>query len=102
MIRVIYRWRVDSDRRADFATWWHDGTLRIRRDHHGAMGSTLLAPADDDDHLVAIARWESKQDLESFWADPGGTPFDGAELVSTGLFEEVDDLTLPDRATERS
>ena len=96
MIRAIYRWRVDSDRRADFVTWWHDGTVRIRASRPGALGSTLLEPMDDDSHLVAVARWRSRPDLEAFWADPGGTPFDGAELVSAEVFTEVDDLTVHD------
>lgn len=93
VIRVVYRWRVDSGRREAFAKWWHDGTLTIRETRQGALGSTLLAPEKDPSHMVAIARWESKADLQAFWAEPRGTGFDGAELVSAEVFEEVDDLT---------
>ena len=94
VIRVLYRWTIDSSRRAEFMTWWHEGTLRIRATHRGALGSTLLAPVADPGSLVAIARWKSQRDLEAFWADPGGSPFDGASLESVELFEEKDDLTL--------
>lgn len=94
MIRVLYRWRVERDRRAEFESWWHLGTLRIRSIHGGAMGSTLLAPTADDEHLVAVARWRSREDLEAFWADPGGAPFLGAELEAVEMFEELDDLVV--------
>jgi heme-degrading monooxygenase HmoA len=94
MIRVLYRWRVASNRRSDFERWWHEGTLWIRSAHSGALGSTLLAPAADDAHVVAVARWRSQGDLEAFWADPGGREFDGAELEVVELFEELDDLTV--------
>jgi heme-degrading monooxygenase HmoA len=97
---VIYRWRVDRERHADFATWWHDGTIRIRSSRPGALGSTLLAPTGDDDHLVAIARWRSKDDLDSFWADPGGSAFAGAELESVEILEELDDLSLYEPQTD--
>jgi hypothetical protein len=94
VIRVLYRWTIDSSRRGEFMTWWHEGTLRIRAAHRGALGSTLLAPISDPGSMVAVARWQSQEDLEAFWADPGGTPFAGASLQSVELFEEVDDLTL--------
>ena len=94
MIQVIYRWRVDPGRRKSFAAWWHEGTVRIRSTFPGALGSTLLAPTTEASHFVAVARWRSIEDLEAFWADAGGTPFDGAELVSAEVFDEVDNLTL--------
>jgi len=93
VIRVLYRWQVPAAKRDAFAAWWHAGTLRIRAERAGAMGSTLLRPLDDADHMVGAARWRTREDLEAFWASAGGDGFDGARLVATEVLEEVDDLT---------
>jgi heme-degrading monooxygenase HmoA len=94
MIRVLYRWQVDEQRHAEFGRWWHEGTLRIRSTYPGALGSTLLAPTADRSHLAAVARWRSRADLEAFWTNPRGTPFDGATLESAEIFDEIDDLVV--------
>lgn len=97
MIRAIYRWRVPPERQDDFVSWWHEGTLRIRSSKPGARGSTLLRMDSDRNHCVAIARWESLEALTVFWDDPGGVQFEGAELVSVEILQEIDHLTVEDR-----
>ena len=94
MVRVIYRWRVEPRLHEDFARWWHDGTLRIRSSRPGARGSTLVRPSDGDGYLVAIARWDSEDDLAAFWRDPGGAEFPGAALESVEVLTELDHLTV--------
>jgi len=93
-IRVIYRWQVAPDAAADFRQRWHDGTLGIRRDRVGALGSTLLRSQTDPGTFVGVARWRSREDLEAFWAVAGGTAFPRAELTSVEVLDELDDLEI--------
>ena len=97
MIRAIYRWRVPPERQNDFVSWWHEGTVRIRTSKPGARGSTLLGADSDQGHCVAIARWESLEALTAFWDDPGGVQFEGADLVSVEILQEIDHLTVEER-----
>ncbi|MGH9018826.1 MAG: antibiotic biosynthesis monooxygenase family protein [Acidimicrobiales bacterium] len=98
MVRVIYRWRVEQARHDEFASWWHDGTLQIRATHPGAMGSTLLRPADGtaggDGIFVGLARWQSMDHLTAFWARVNPLQFTGAVMESLEILEEIDHLTL--------
>jgi len=94
VIRVIYRWRVETARQGDFAAWWHEGTLRIRSTQPGAMGSTLLRTPDDDDLVIGIARWQSEEELTAFWERMSPLEFSGAVLASMEILEEIDHLTL--------
>jgi heme-degrading monooxygenase HmoA len=94
VIRVIYRWRIEHDRRGEFASWWHEMTLRIRSENPGARGSTLLRSTEERDCLVGIARWESEQHLLSFWERMSPLEFSGAVMESAEILEEIDHLTL--------
>ncbi len=94
MIRVIYRWTVAPEAAADFRAWWHEGTMAIRRDRAGALGSALLRSEVDPDAFVGVARWRSKTDLEAFWAAAGGSTFPHAELTSVEILDELDDLEI--------
>ena len=93
VIRVVYRWRIEAAGHADFAAWWHEGTLRIRSTQPGAMGSTLLRPTDEDDCLIGMARWTTRTHLTAFWDAMGPLEFPGAVLESLEILEEIDHLT---------
>ena len=94
MIRVIYRWQIEGDRQESFATWWHEGTLRIRSTQPGAKGSTLLRAPEDEDCLIGIARWESTEQLTAFWERMSPLEFPGATMLSLEVLEELDHLTI--------
>jgi heme-degrading monooxygenase HmoA len=98
MIRALYRWEVAPGSEPAFRDWWHHGTLGIRRDRAGALGSVLLRSHDDPPAFVAVARWRSTADLEAFWESAGGPggakAFPEATLVSVEVLDELDDLEV--------
>ena len=94
MIRVIYRWKVQSGTESDFISWWHEGTMSIRRSHEGAMGSTLLRSREAPTAFVAVARWKSHEHLARFRRTAGALRFPGATLETIEILEEIDDLTV--------
>jgi hypothetical protein len=94
VIRVIYRWHVEADSEDSFLHWWHEGTLAIRRDRAGALGSTLLRSHDGTSSFTAVARWQSRAELESFWAASTAQAVPGVELAAVEIFDEIDDLEL--------
>lgn len=59
MFAVLYRWRVEEERAADFIRQWGLATTAIR-DRCGSFGSRLHRTEDGE--WVAYARWP---DLES-------------------------------------
>jgi heme-degrading monooxygenase HmoA len=94
VIRVLYRWMVDTDRQDEFARWWHAGTLRIRESREGSLGSTLCRTSEDPRCMVGIARWRARADVERFWESAGTVEFEGVTLEAIEVLDELDDLTL--------
>jgi heme-degrading monooxygenase HmoA len=94
VIRVVYRWHVRAEAAAEFEQWWHRGTLEIRRLHRGSLGSLLLRSRGDPEQYVGVARWNTEDDLTTFWGKAGNRQVNDAELQNVEMFDELDDLTI--------
>ena len=94
MIRVIYRWSVDPATEDQFIDAWREATERIRTHEPGALGSTLLRPADAPTTLVGFARWQRRDKVEAFWASGNATPLPGATLESVEILDEVEHMII--------
>lgn len=92
MIRVIYRWTVETATRESFIEEWQRLTGWIRGEFQGAHGSTLLQ-GDDNTSLVGIARWESDVHLQAFRDQAGSLHLPGAHLDSMEVLREITNLT---------
>jgi heme-degrading monooxygenase HmoA len=100
VIRVLYRWAVDPATEDQFIEAWREATERIRAHEPGALGSTLLRPADSPNTLVGFARWHRREDVEAFWNSGNATPLPDATLESIEIMEEIEHMTL-DRIGQR-
>ena len=68
--------------------------MDIRHAHPGAMGSLLLRSRQEPDLFVGVARWETERQLLEFRQQAPAMVFEGAELESVEVFDELDELTL--------
>jgi heme-degrading monooxygenase HmoA len=93
VIRVSYRWTVDAATEDQFIDAWREATERIRAHEPGALGSTLLRPANAPNTFVGFARWQQRENVEAFWASGNATPLPGATLESIEIMDEIEDMT---------
>lgn len=87
---VLYRWRVDESRLADFRVAWEEATHRIRAER-GGHGSRLHRMGDD--LWAAYAQWPSRQ---AWLLSQQQGPVD-AELsarMGAAILESLDPLEL--------
>ncbi|MCP3871002.1 MAG: hypothetical protein GY703_23475 [Gammaproteobacteria bacterium] len=94
MIRMIYRWRVQTADQEEFKAAWGRATTRIRGTTSGARGSMLMQSHQDPTEFVTLARWDRAED----WQDPSRTEMRYmhkiAERLSADVFEEIEDHTV--------
>ena len=97
MIRIIYSWRVASDKVDLFIKTWKKTTNKIHEEVQGARGSLLLQNERDATQIKTIARWDALSDWQQFWQqdkpDQMKSMHDLGERVSVEIFNEVDDFT---------
>ena len=97
MIRIIYSWKVESEKLELFIETWKRTTNKIHEEVKGARGSFMLQDDKDIRAIKTIARWDSLDDWKKFWNDskPGQmrSMHDLGERVSVEIFREVDDFT---------
>lgn len=72
MFVAVYRFRVDPNKDDVFRRAW-EAITREALDHGGSLGSALIK--QDSSSYMAIARWPSAKDRDSF--------FDGNRKVKT-------------------
>lgn len=102
MIRAIYRWQVQPGTEEAFVQAWMRGTQAIRAKVKGAQGSRLLRNRREPSQFVAVARWDSFEAWQAFSSDQAPDPEAFARmsavstLVSTEVFDEVQDLVFED------
>lgn len=65
MIRVVYRWNVDSHQADAFAAAWWEATRHIQRAWPAAQGSVLLRSRAEANVVIAVARWNSIEAWEA-------------------------------------
>lgn len=99
MIRIVYRWRLNTETNLEnFQRAWAKATTIIREHTPGARGSFLLQNLDDPTEVLTIARWDRLDDWKIFWDNPDRSEMSVmhryAELLSEEAYHEIEDHTI--------
>ena len=98
MIRIIYRWKVEPERKEQFVTAWRSATRAIHAETPGALGSFCLENIGEPDELLTVALWRTEQ----HWRDFIGAAPDGpmaaihriGKLLSATPYDQLGDETV--------
>ena len=99
MFRVMYEWRVPSEKLEEFQNVWRSATESIHQSVNGALGSFMIRSCDVPDKVITVAKWQTRQDWEQFWGDHNPEKMlkmrELAERISVEAFDEIEDRTKP-------
>ncbi|MDT0261765.1 antibiotic biosynthesis monooxygenase family protein [Jatrophihabitans lederbergiae] len=90
MFAVIYRWRIDPDREADFLAGWELVSGAVR-DRFGSLGSRLHLA--DDGLYVAYGRWFHRDDRLPYRAHLDFHD-EGWRLMQSAIIEELPEIPM--------
>ena len=89
-IQVVYRLRVEASDMPRFTAAW-TAVTQAAIGRAGARGSALLRDADEQNVVVAIARWRSREDWTRYRS---GAPLDPAAAAQLGATSTVISVTV--------
>ncbi len=102
MLRVIYSWKVPSERKQEFADAWRGATRAIHKETPGALGSFCLENIEDTDEVLTVALWRSEQEWRDFIGDAKKGPMailhEIGTLVSSTPYKQLGDETVTPEA----
>ena len=97
MFRVVYEWRVPSEKMDEFQNIWRSTTDSIHQSVDGALGSFMLRAYDVPEKVLTIAKWRTREDWERFWGTSNPEKMkkmsEIAERISVESFDEIEDRT---------
>lgn len=97
MVRVIYRWKVESENFEDFQKAWSEATNRIHESVAGAKGSFMLRSYENETDVRTIAKWDSVESWKHFWGNKNPKDMETmrklGKLISVEIFKEILNFT---------
>nr|WP_276202934.1 antibiotic biosynthesis monooxygenase [Vibrio parahaemolyticus] len=85
------------EKMAEFQNAWRSATESIHHSVEGALGSFMLRSYDTPEKVLTIAKWNTREDWESFWGNRNPEKMQQmckiAERVSVEVFDEIEDRT---------
>lgn len=97
MVRVIYRWQVNTEDFKEFKKIWSRTTNRIHESVAGAQGSFMLRSFENETEVLTIAKWDSLESWRSFWGNKNPKEMEAmrklGKRISAEVFEEIEDHT---------
>lgn len=97
MIRVIYRWEVESENFEDFRRAWRRATNSIHETVPGAMGSFMLRSSDRNSEVLTVAKWQSAASWKAFWGKNNPQAMEEmhrlGKRLSVNVYDEIEDHT---------
>ncbi len=97
MIRIVYRWQVESENFEEFQEAWSLATNKIHDTVPGALGSFMLREADNKTEILTIAKWDSIESWKAFWGRANPEEMEAMQRlgrrISVNIYNEIDDFT---------
>lgn len=90
---VIYRYRINPDKAADFVSAW-SRLAEVNREHYGTLGARLHLA--DDGMYYGYSRWPSRQAFDA--AEERPAPTAARALMASAIVERLPPIHMDIKA----